>query len=188
MADELALDLIGVGRTFLNGSVFLFKFPFFIWLDQAGAVLKGRWGHWKLNDSPVKLVMMASLFHMDNCRICVVYVQLSVRLLVQWKCVVVVFDRPCSKFVVLLLFRLYSCTFVNVYAVNGMSFTLFWGEKRQKCSFWYVYIHHSFPLGHNVYSFIWSCYFKEFMAPQSGKVLLFLILFLKGLPLLKPEL
>lgn len=45
-----------------------------------------------------------------------------------------VFDRPCSEFVVLLLFRLYSCTFVNVYAVNGMSFTLF-GEKRQNVHF-----------------------------------------------------
>lgn len=52
----------------------------------------------------------------------------------------------CSKFVVMLLFRLYSCTFVNVYAVNGMSFTLFWeGGKRQKCAFRCVYIHHSFP-------------------------------------------
>lgn len=47
-------------------------------------------------------------------------------------CLVVVFDRPCSKFVVLLLFRLYSCTFVNVYAVNGMSFTLFWGGEKAK--------------------------------------------------------
>lgn len=51
-------------------------------------------------------------------------------------CLVVVFDRPCSKFVVLLLFSLYSCTFVNVYAVNGMSFTLFWGEgDKAKYSF-----------------------------------------------------
>lgn len=46
-----------------------------------------------------------------------------------------VFDRPCSKFVVMLLFRLYSCTFVNVYAVNGMSFTLFWGEKGKHVHF-----------------------------------------------------
>lgn len=45
-----------------------------------------------------------------------------------------VFDRPCSKFVVMLLFRLYSCTFVNVYAVNGMSFTL-WGEKGKNVHF-----------------------------------------------------
>lgn len=36
-----------------------------------------------------------------------------------------------AKFVVMLLFRLYSCTFVNVYAVNGMSFTLC-GEKKGK--------------------------------------------------------
>lgn len=83
------------------------------------------------------LVVMASLLHMNNCRIHVVYVQLiSVRLLVKLKkiCLVVVFDRPCSKFVVMLLFHLYSCTFVNVYAVNGMSFTLL-GRKRQKCAF-----------------------------------------------------
>ena len=46
-----------------------------------------------------------------------------------------VFDRPCSKFVVMLLFRLYSCTFVNIYAVNGMSFTLFWGEKGKNVHF-----------------------------------------------------
>lgn len=32
----------------------------------------------------------------------------------------------------------------------------FFGEKRQKCAFWCVYIHHSFPLEYNVYSFIWS--------------------------------
>lgn len=98
---------------------------------------------------------MASLLHMDNCSIHVVYVQLiSVRLLVKMKtCLVVVFDRPCSKFVLLLLFRLYSCTFVNVYAVNGMSFTL-WGEKAKMCILMCVYIHHSFPLEYNVYSFI----------------------------------
>lgn len=46
-----------------------------------------------------------------------------------------VFDRPCSKFVVLLLFRLYSCTFVNVDAVNGMSFTLFSGRKGKNVHF-----------------------------------------------------
>lgn len=46
-----------------------------------------------------------------------------------------VFDRPCSKFVVMLLFRLYSCTFVNVYAVNGMSFTLFWGDEGKDVHF-----------------------------------------------------
>lgn len=97
----------------------------------------GRWGHQKLYNSPVMLVVMASLLHMNNCRIHVVYVQLikcKIISLIEKKCLVVVFDRPCSKFVVMLLFRLYSCTFVNVYAVNGMSFTLF-GEKRQKCAF-----------------------------------------------------
>lgn len=82
MADELALDLMDVGRTFLNGSIFLFNSLFSFCLDQASAVVEGQWGHRKLNDSPVTLVMMASLLHMDNCRICVVYVQLSVRLLV----------------------------------------------------------------------------------------------------------
>lgn len=85
------------------------------------------------------LIVMASLLHMNNCRIHVVYVQLiSVRLLVQFKKkkrLVVVFDRPCSKFVVLLLFRLYSCTFVNVDAVNGMSFTLFSGRKGKNVHF-----------------------------------------------------
>lgn len=44
-------------------------------------MVKGQWGHSKLHDSPGKLVMMA-LFYMGNCRVCVVYVQLSVRLLV----------------------------------------------------------------------------------------------------------
>lgn len=37
-----------------------------------------------------------------------------------------------------------------------MSFTLWGGKKLQKCAFWCVYIHHSFPLKYNVYSFIWS--------------------------------
>lgn len=70
-------------------------------------------------------------------------------------CLVVVFDRPCSKFVVLLLFRLYSCTFVNVYAVNGMSFTLFWGGRKGKTVHFDVCIFITpFPLEHNVYSFI----------------------------------
>lgn len=50
-----------------------------------------------------------------------------------------VFDRPCSKFVVMLLFRLYSCTFVNVYAVNGMSFTLFGEKKAKMCILMCVY-------------------------------------------------
>lgn len=86
------------------------------------------------------------------------------------------FDRPCSKFVVLLLFRLYSCTFVNVDAVNGMSFTLFFGEKRQKCAFWCVYIHHSFPLGYNVYSFIWSSVILK-KRLQSGMVFFFFLFF-----------
>lgn len=117
-------------------------------------------GHQNLYNSPVMLVVMASLLLM-NCRLHVVYVQLiSVRLLVKSKiCLAVVFfDRPCSKFVVMLLFRLYSCTFVNVDAVNGMSFTLFEGRKKKEAKIVHldmcVYIHHSFLLEYNVYSFI----------------------------------
>lgn len=62
-------------------------------------------------------------------------VKLLVLLMKKTTCLVVVFDRPCSKFVVLLLFRLYSCTFVNVDAVNGMSFTLFSGRKGKNVHF-----------------------------------------------------
>lgn len=53
----------------------------------------------------------------------------------------------------------------------------FLGRKRQKCAFWCVYIHHSFPLEYNVYSFIWSSVIlkkkKNFMASQSGMVFVF---------------
>jgi len=79
-----------VERTFLNGPVcfvcFFFKdFSFFLF--PFGWVCKciggGWWGHQKLYNSPVMLVVMASLLHMNNCRIHVVYVQLiSVRVLV----------------------------------------------------------------------------------------------------------
>ena len=39
-----------------------------------------------------------------------------------------------AEFVVMLLLCLYSCTFVNVDAVNGMSFTLL-GESKKKMHF-----------------------------------------------------
>lgn len=83
----------------------------------------------------------------------------------------------------MLLFRLYSCTFVNVYAVNGMSFTL-WGKKKQKCAFWCVYIHHSFPHEYNVYSFIWSSVIlnKSFYGFTIWHDFCFLICYGKGLP------
>lgn len=85
-------------------------FSFFLWVCKW--IGGGRWGHQKLYNSPVTLVVTASLLHM-NCRINVVYVQLiSVRLLVSLKkSLVVVFDRPCSKFVVMLLF---VCTVVHL--------------------------------------------------------------------------
>lgn len=62
-----------------------FKFSFsFGWVCKC--IGGGWWGHQKLYNSPVTLVVMASLLHMSNCRIHVVYVQLiSVRLLVQLK-------------------------------------------------------------------------------------------------------
>lgn len=37
-----------------------------------------------------------------------------------------------AEFVVMLLLCLYSCTFVNVDAVNGMSFTLLGGKQKKK--------------------------------------------------------
>lgn len=63
--------------------VFLFFNYFFFSFDWVCKCIGGgRWGHQKLYNSPVMLVVMASLLHM-NCRIHVVYVQLiSVRLLV----------------------------------------------------------------------------------------------------------
>lgn len=100
------------------------------------------------------------------------------------------FDRPCSKFVVMLLFRLYSCTFVNVYAVNGMSFTLFWGDEGKDVHF-DVYIHHSFPLEYNVYSFIWSSVIlkeKRTLWLHNLAWFLFLICYGKGQPLFVLEL
>lgn len=107
-------------------------------------------------------------------------------------CLVVVFDRPCSKFVVLLLFRLYSCTFVNVDAVNGMSFTLFSGRKGKNVHFdvcifispsplnimYTVLFHSSVILKENTCNL--ACFFFSF---------LFLIRYRKkGLPLFVPEL
>ena len=59
-----------------------------------------------------------------------------------------------AEFVVMLLLCLYSCTFVNVDAVNGMSFTLL-GESK-KIAFWFVYIHHSFPLLNIMYTVLFD--------------------------------
>lgn len=70
---------------FLMVLFLFFKFSFsFGWVCKC--IGGGWWGHQKLYNSPVTLVVMASLLHMSNCRIHVVYVQLiSVRLLVQLK-------------------------------------------------------------------------------------------------------
>lgn len=68
-------------------SFFFFFFFYNIFKFSLGWVIKciggGRWGHQKLYNSPVMLVVMAFSLHMNNCRIHVVYVQLiSVSLLV----------------------------------------------------------------------------------------------------------
>lgn len=67
-----------VERTFFsNGSFFVFDFKMTFCFSFGG----GRWGHQTLERSPVTLVEIASLLHMNNCRIHVVYVHLlSVRL------------------------------------------------------------------------------------------------------------
>lgn len=71
-------------RTFFLMVLFLFfKVSFFSFGWVCKCIGGGRWGHRKLYNSRVMLVVMASLLHMNNCRIHVVYVQLiSVRLLV----------------------------------------------------------------------------------------------------------
>lgn len=73
-------------RTFFLMVLFLFfksSFFFFSFGWVCKCIGGGRWGHRTLFNSPVMLVVMASLLHMNNCRIHVVYVQLtSVRLLV----------------------------------------------------------------------------------------------------------
>lgn len=64
----------------VGGQFFFLPFLFLSWVCKC--IDGGRWGHQKLYNSPVMIVVTASLLHM-NCRINVVYVQLiSVRLLV----------------------------------------------------------------------------------------------------------